>query len=139
MGSCLGPKPLSKLPEGQGGRESCRWKTCLKTPVVPASPSRDSHEPLNEGRGAVAVPGPGAQLPGPVQVRQAGSSRFPVPGPGEATGHCSQPSLQRRKCHGKRCHASPFVTGAGINRMFKSHDVIAINQGPAGPRSSAAY
>lgn len=33
----------------------------------------------------------------------------------------------------------PFVTRAGINRMFKSHDVIAINQGPAGPRSSAAY
>lgn len=80
MESCLGPKPVSKLPEGQGGRESCRWRGHLKTSSIPALPSRHWHKPLGEDRGTVPVPGPGAQ-------------RFPLqPGPGEATGCCSRPS-----------------------------------------------
>lgn len=138
-GAALAPSLWANFLKGRVA-ESCRWRgECLKTSTKPASPSRDSLKPLNEDRGTVAVPGPGAQLPGPVQVSLAGSSRFPLPSPGEATGRCSRPSVRRRKCHGKWCCASPFVTGADINRMFKSHDVIAINQGPAGPRSSAAY
>lgn len=94
MGSCLGPKPISTLPEGQGGRETCRWRGCPKTSTIPALPSSlwmrmeglwqcQGHSPQGQCS-SVGQEAAGSLLPCPGEA--TGAAPSPLSGSANATG-----------------------------------------------------